>query len=92
MEAYWEGDPLIGKIRKFFDLKGNIFEGLKFKGHPCRFNTDPDLHGYWGGDIHTMTEQSIILGIPSIQFEIPLAVRKKLFRDSELRKKFHKMI
>ena len=29
-------------------------------------NEDPVLHGNWGGELRTMTEQACILGIPSI--------------------------
>lgn len=39
-----------------------------------------------------MTEQAIILGIPSLQLEIPFSVRKKLFKDEALRAKFHQLI
>lgn len=92
MEAHWDGDSLVKKIRMFFIEHGKIFEGMKFGDFECEFNTDPYLHGYWGGGIHTMTEQAIILGIPSIQLEIPLLVRKKLFKDENLRKKFHELL
>ena len=92
MEVLWEGDPLVTKIRSFFAKEGNVFEGLKFKGFPCTFNTEPYLHGFWGDKIHTMTEQAILLGIPSMQLEIPYAVRKKLFKDVELRGRFQKLI
>ena len=67
MEAHWEGDALVKKIRVFFEKEENIFKGYKFGNYECCFNTDPVLHGYWGCEIHTMTEQAIILGIPSIQ-------------------------
>ena len=39
-----------------------------------------------------MTEQAIILGIPSLQLEIPFSVRKRLFKDESLRAKFHQLI
>ena len=56
MQAHWEGDPLIAKIKDFFKENGNIFGNLKFnKGYECTFNTSPCLHGYWGGELHTMT-------------------------------------
>ena len=46
------------------------------------------LHGLWGGNIHTMTEQAIMLGIPSFQLEIPREVRKKFYKDENLLKNF----
>jgi hypothetical protein len=39
-----------------------------------------------------MNEQAIMLGIPSIQLEIPRAVRKKLFQDPILRERFSKTL
>jgi hypothetical protein len=36
---------------------------------------DPVLHGFWGGEIKTMTEQAIQIGVPSFQLEIPLKMR-----------------
>lgn len=58
---------MIDKIVNFFEKEGNIFGGLKFRGYECKFDTEPNLHGYWGCEVHTMTEQAILLGIPSIQ-------------------------
>jgi hypothetical protein len=93
MDVLWENDPLGHKIRVFFEQHGNIFGELKFnKGFKCKFNTNPNLHGYWGGEIHTMTTQAILLGIPSIQFEIPFSVRKRLLRDKELRAKLNNLV
>lgn len=92
MEVHWHGDPIIERLKTFFDKEGNIFGGYTFKGFQCKFNTEPDLHGYWGGKIHTMTEQAILLGIPSFQLEIPFSVRKKMLRDAELRGRMHAFI
>lgn len=39
-----------------------------------------------------MTEQAIMLAIPSLQLELPLEVRKKLVFDKALKKKFAKLI
>jgi hypothetical protein len=29
---------------------------------PCGVNSDPFLDGYWGGDLHTISNQSVLLG------------------------------
>ena len=71
----------MSKIREFFKKNGDIFGDRIFKGFKCSFNTSPSLHGFWGGNLHTMTTQAVMLGIPSMQLEIPMAVRKKLLRD-----------
>ena len=70
----------------------NLFEGLLFNGFKCKFNTSPKLHGYWAGDMCTMNEQAILLGIPSIQLEIPRMVRKLLYKDEKLIKSFTKYL
>ncbi len=46
------------------------------------------MNGYWGGEVHTMNEQAILLGIPSLQVELPFDVRKKLFEDGSFRNQF----
>lgn len=63
------------------------------KGMKATTNKDPYLNGNWGNvDIATMTEQAVVLGIPSIQLEIPLTMRKLLFNDLALSKAFLKVI
>ena len=90
MEVHWKGDNLIKEIRQFFDYFGNIFADVIIKGHQCRFNAHPArLSGYWGGREHTMTEQAIMLGIPSFQLEIPYSVRRRMLVDDDLRVRFH---
>lgn len=56
MEVHWEGNPLFKEFKPFFENKlSNIFEGIKYRNFECKFNTRPFLHGYWGGDMVTMT-------------------------------------
>jgi hypothetical protein len=55
-------------------------------------NVDPLLCGDWGGDLYTMTCQSVCLGIPSFQLEIPKTVRTRLVEDDEFASKFAKAI
>lgn len=59
-------------------MKFNIaLEGIpKYKDFKADCNNDPYLHGLWGGNLRTMTEQAIELGIPSFQLEIPLTMRR----------------
>ncbi len=92
MEAHWDNDPLIQKIHIFFKQNNPLFSEYKFGKFDLCFETNPCLHGYWGGGIHTMTQQAIILGIPSIQLQIPLSVRKRMFKDVQLKGKVHMLI
>ena len=50
---------------------------------------DPYLSGYWGEDtVMTLSHQSILLGAPSFQLEIPYSLRKLLMEDEEFFTKF----
>ena len=51
-------------------------------------NDEPYLNGNWGGDLYTMNEQAVMMGIPSIQLEIPLKMRAYLFNNDAFCKQF----
>ena len=56
MEVHWKGDKIIQLIKDYFNKEMNyIFQTYQFKGMKCKFNTQPQLHGYWGADMCTMT-------------------------------------
>jgi len=45
---------------------------------------EPALHGYWGDKIMTtISHQSVMLGMPAAQLEIPSTMRKALVTDDE---------
>jgi hypothetical protein len=51
------------------------------KGRAFGVESDPFLHGYWGENcFHTISHQSVQLGIPAIQLEIPRTMRRELFK------------
>lgn len=60
----------------------------KHKEYTACVNKDPYLSGNWGGELMTMTEQAVLMGIPSFQLEIPLKMRAQLFKDEKLSKAF----
>jgi hypothetical protein len=50
---------------------------------------DPELHGYWGnadevGMPTTISHQSVLLGIPAVQLEIPADMRKEFMTNDEM--------
>ena len=60
----------------------DVFQGLEIKGHKVVGNPDGELVGKWSdGNMYTMTHQSVMLGIPALQLEIPRSVRALLIRD-----------
>lgn len=63
-----------------------------FQGTEFKVNTNPRLHGYWGCDIHTISEQACRLNMAAIQFEFPYDFRKALSLNPDLRKKFSQAI
>ena len=93
IEEHWgKEDPLIDHLTKYFKEFAQIFEGSDIEG--CEFNMHGDFEGCWKKykkwkpDRHSMTEQAIELGIPSLQMELPRKVRKELFSNPALLKKF----
>ena len=60
----------------------------KYKDYKAICNNDPILHGNWGGELRTMTEQAAEMRIPTIQLEIPLKMRAHLFGNEAFSKAF----
>ncbi|CAE7706757.1 unnamed protein product, partial [Symbiodinium necroappetens] len=62
---------------------------LSLKGKQIKVDADPCLHGFWGEDtVTTISHQSVLLGIPAVQFEMPPRLREQLVRDPELGRRF----
>ena len=78
MYYHWKQDLefqsiFIGKLKAGFD---SVLAPIpRWKEFKALCQTDPVLHGFWGGEIKTMTEQAIQIGVPSFQLEIPLKMR-----------------
>jgi len=73
---------------------------LNVDGEIMTTDPNPKLHGFWGDrtfktknpDPATMSHQSILLGIPAVQLEMPPALRRRLADDSELLRLFAETI
>lgn len=49
---------------------------------PVICNSDGELKGKWkSGPMHTVTHQSVLLGIPAMQFEFPRSIRTLMISD-----------
>lgn len=60
----------------------DIFEKIELKNMKVVCNPQGELVGKWGtGNMHTMTHQSVLLGIPAMQIEFPRSVRHLLIRE-----------
>ena len=58
-----------------------VFEGVNLVGKCVRCDAEPYLCGLWGhGCEHTISHQSVRLGVPAFQLEIPLSVRRHLWK------------
>ena len=58
-----------------------VFDGVDLVGKCVRCDAEPYLCGLWGhGCEHTISHQSVRLGVPAFQLEIPLAVRRHLWK------------
>ena len=62
------------------------------RGYRPRAELDPYLHGFWGEDLHTMTSQASMMGIPTFQLEIPSETRPHLAKNPEIMKGWARMI
>lgn len=60
-----------------------LFESLNAPPANYTVNTDPLLCGDWGNDLYTMTCQSVCLGVPAFQLELPRTIRTHLVEDEE---------
>lgn len=69
-------------IRTFSQKLNDVFQGLEIKGHKVQGNPEGELVGKWSdGNMYTMTHQSVLLGIPAMQLEIPRSLRALLIRE-----------
>ena len=85
VEQYGESDFVVALENYLVKGFDKVLKNCSHKGFKAKTNKRPYLNGNWGDcDIATMTEQAVVLGIPSIQLEIPLSMRALLFRDATL--------
>jgi hypothetical protein len=62
-----------------------VFKGIVIKNHPVVCNPGGELVGKWGkGSMHTMTHQSVLLGIPAMQVEFPRSLRTLIMKEKSL--------
>lgn len=87
-------ETLVHSIIRNFTYKMNeVFKNIEIKGFPVVSNPDGELVGKWvNGNMHTMTHQSVLLGVPAMQLEIPRSVRALLIRDRNLLSSFAQCI
>jgi hypothetical protein len=54
-------------VKGFTENLSQVFKGMVVKGHPVVCNPQGELVGKWDkGGMHTMTHQSVLLGIPAM--------------------------
>lgn len=77
-------------IRNKFD---DFLSKYKLKGKELVSDVDPWLSGFWGNETAcTMTHQAVLLGIPSLQFELPPSVRVEMNTNDGFRTGFLQVI
>lgn len=58
---------------------------VSLKGKQIEVDVDPALHGFWGENtVTTISHQTVQLGIPAVQFEMPPRLRERLVLDPAL--------
>ncbi|XP_022318099.2 uncharacterized protein LOC111121223 [Crassostrea virginica] len=89
METHWKDQSFVKWLKSETEcVFTNMFSDPKYiyEKNNMRFtvNVNPSLCGDWGGDLYTMTCQSVVMGTPAFQLEIPRAIRNQLIVDDEL--------
>jgi hypothetical protein len=69
-----------------------MFSEVIIKGFAVRGNPEGELVGKWSANMHTMTHQAVLLGIPAVQLEIPRSVRALLINDPTYLREFARCI
>jgi hypothetical protein len=88
MAVLWKGSS---RDQRFVErLRKTASRAIRkaIKGTDWKVNTRPYLHGYWGIDRHTISEQAVRYKMAAIQLELPKTVRRVFCRDIKLLKKF----
>ncbi|XP_062575003.1 uncharacterized protein LOC134236863 [Saccostrea cucullata] len=89
METHWKEPSFAKWFKSETEIAfTNMFSDPKYtyEKNNMRFtvNVNPALCGDWGGDLYTMTCQSVVMGTPAFQLEMPRAIRNQLIVDDEL--------
>lgn len=96
LETRWKDQGFVGWVKSEAEASFNRLFDL-----PCcetnddskyTTNVNPSLCGDWGGDLYTMTCQSVCMGVPAFQLEIPRSIRTHLIDDEVFMNKFAKCI
>jgi len=70
-------------LNRVCDEMEKALQGTKYT-----VNRSPTLCGWWGGDCHTISHQSVLLGTPALQLEIPRSLRADLVGSDQLFSRF----
>lgn len=88
-----QAEFVMSLVRSFTHKLNSVFQGIEIKGFPVLCNPDGELVGKWTqGIMYTMTHQSVLLGIPAMQIELPRSIRALLIRDDLILRKFAEAI
>ncbi|EFC39660.1 predicted protein [Naegleria gruberi] len=88
MEVLWKDLKGFQHFKK--DLCDNIQLAVStcnrtYSGMKLTIDSEPHLHGYWGENtVTTISHQSVMLGMPALQIEIPMEVRKDMISNEAL--------
>ena len=92
MEELWRDKPIVAKLKKAINKElTKALEGRRQYGYKqlrMGVEKDPSLRGYNNRGFHTMAHQSVLLGVPAVQLELPRTVRKALLVENVLFDKF----
>jgi gamma-glutamylcyclotransferase (GGCT)/AIG2-like uncharacterized protein YtfP len=66
-------------------LLGEALAPTQINSKKVEVDPEPYLHGLWGHDCeHTLSHQSVRLGIPAMQYEVPFTLRLEMMKDTTI--------
>ncbi|XP_067677056.1 uncharacterized protein [Haliotis asinina] len=92
MKALWKDKEIVTRLRKGYEQSfTNMFGPMGIVKNGMRFTVDmdPEMSGFrLDQSVFTLSTQSAMMGIPSVQLEIPKSMRQKLNEDDDFLAKF----
>lgn len=73
------------RLKKLLDAALALNGVKNGRGRPMVVESKPVLNGFWGKQkLKTLSHQSVLLGIPALQFEAPPRLRQRFIADPKL--------
>ena len=79
-------------IHELTEQINEVFKGIQLRNMPVEVSGEAEFQAFAGRGIYTMSHQSVRMGIPALQIEFPLSVRRLLVKEDNLMKSLAEVI